>query len=246
MSVVESYNLVWQAHDGAKIYVDPNHDFKLGCSVHEGVDHCSHRQDVIRHNLDADQMWGMSGVPDEILIPIMPSMGIYAHLSIQEIDDNPDMVSVYYVSERKGNAIIQSDFLGFFSRGEGRKMLRMMMLNYLEVKFIEIDKCKGPRHGITEERIWRANQGNLMQHFKDQYNVWHYNLCTACFDKKPAYSSDDDLIPEADQPKANWAGMNPPIADATMRRPKRAPLPPKDFRPKFEPSTEDKATDDLF
>lgn len=233
----------------------------LVCSKHSSIK-CPDVIDVMKKNLDAEHLWAREVLCSrEFLIQVMPSEGISIMVALFE-EDNDDRYMKMLKWKHPGPNWEDRDyeFLGFLSNGEGRGVIRQLIINELDA--ILVDKiCNSKTHGLAAEREWKRKMGGShISSWLERYNTLVNGMCTFCnyaqrteeaMQKRSKY--DSDLIPDTPESnaKAFWTAANRNIPDPNEHRKMRRPRPGKsperkDFRANFAPSPKDSKTDDLL
>lgn len=167
---------------------------------------CIHVEKILKEGADAPYIFSdlreMLGSA-HIGVPIIPTRNIFAEIWAEEWREG----SVKTWLNSPGDAVqnqMFSDrgiFLGFLDAGEGRSILRQLVLEEFASDFVPNEpqgKCGALGHNIFTQRIIeRECQTDLGARLANGWCMRFYNKCYSCFRVEgPNRNFDPDLIPE--------------------------------------------------
>lgn len=159
---------------------------------------CEHIEDFIRHNADAEFWWVPVPTNERlIMVPIVPTAALWVTMRLEY----KEKVAAYAVSF-DDEAFVH--FLGFVHRGEGRYVLRSMMIDWF---WGHVDtstfKCDAFSHGYKREMMWQHAMQKRSTSFPQLFSLWRTKMCVACHNST-AGDDWDDLIPDVDPKVSPW------------------------------------------
>lgn len=171
---------------------------------------CEHIEKWVRDMDDAPFIWmGFSDkslASADVAVPIVPTADVWELASLRRLDPRKDSVEVW-IKDDGANTVVDKDiFIGFLNPGEGRFVLREMLLDWFIGTIqaqIEKQKCSAPGHGYTQTVRWNADMQEgggvaLVQ----QWTVWSTGRCLGCtFDP----SSAAQFVPDAGPTRNPWS-----------------------------------------
>lgn len=166
---------------------------------------CAHVEKAMKEGLDAHFVFAdLREVGDYHLgVPIVPSRNIYAEVWAEKW--RSDSLKTWLISPQDAtqNQMFGDHgiFLGFLNEGEGRNVLRQMILAEFASDFVEIEpqgKCKSPSHNVfTQKAIELACNNDAGARVANGWCMRFYNKCVSCFAAEGASNDfDPDLVPE--------------------------------------------------
>lgn len=196
-------------------------DGRLVCETH-GSNWCGHIEKVVKEGLDVESLWSMAGHTDEeddddyegindIKVPLVPSEGLYAEVHLRAVYNKDKWIGSYaadviYPMERDPDfGTIETQKMGLLNSGEGRLILREMVINwfYPELEVPSRPKCTSRLHTYTEQYAVEKidKEGSVRERSRKKLmNTWtmvFYGKCIFCFKRNPNPHEewDDDLVP---------------------------------------------------
>jgi hypothetical protein len=190
----------------------------LACEAHDGAVYCHHIEQVIEKGWDTEPLWsffqGSLGKPGYGMICSVPIAGEYdlwivtnlvttemKHaLEIQGI--GPDH-SWLEVSHADSSIIFDGDpfFLGYLNKGEGRRVLREILDNWLFTQ--PNGQCKNRSHSFAAQLDYEKRQKTPEGR---RICWWFYVLTGQCPECVIGEGADiSDLVPDAGEPKRPWS-----------------------------------------
>jgi hypothetical protein len=159
---------------------------------------CAHLANITRENLDTEFIWGEENAElvlrQSIQVPIVPTMSMWAEVTLTL----NDRLKAYMVE-------FDSVFIGFIHRGEGRGVLRSMMIDWFRGTDFAAKECIQIGHSYKAQMVWQrdmqpnANEGRK---FSQQWSVFTTGRCLVCNGEADDFS---DLAPEDDkQSRSPW------------------------------------------
>lgn len=179
---------------GLDIWALPNGH--LACDNCEGKPWCEHIETLVRENADAEILWQDEGEPYDALeleIPVFPTANLWGRVVLEK----SQRISLAYRASFFIRPGITADgvFLGHIHGGEGRYVLRSMLLDYFQGA---IDprtlKCNAGVHTFKQEMKWQSDMKDPNTAIMQYWSVWVNKTCIGC-----AIDASDwaDLIPDA-------------------------------------------------
>lgn len=171
----------------------------LGCDRHGGHKLCAHVRDLLREGSD----WMILGAPEaelvgmKVPIPLIPKYDIWTWVKFTERIESVMAYKIQlYITKDKGSArTIEETYLGFLHRGEGRLVIRSMIIDWFRGS-VEVDRlrCESTSHGFRQEQRWRKDTfGDLGDDaFAQWWSVWQSGFCLDC---AGLLNNFDDLVP---------------------------------------------------
>lgn len=177
----------------------------LICDTHKGNDWCPHIEKVITENLDSqffDTQANMTGVT--IPVPLIPTADQWAIVLFGELVEKVHAYKVYFRADSESSFNIDElPFLGFFSLGEGRAVLRGMVYDYFrgELARARAEKikiqCNQASHSYKQELQWQKDMkpnATADRRLLQLWSVLNANACLGCANKVD--TEEEDLIPD--------------------------------------------------
>lgn len=158
---------------------------------------CVHLEKLIRENKDALSLWENSTEEDEgqvVKVPIVPSLQIWTDIEL--INYRPDMRKIQPHESSQFIWLEIRDDWGFLQVGEGRKVLRDIILTKFVAAFPNTPKCKSSSHGPAQEKYFQENG----KQFFFKWISASTGMCPPCRSRSVNVGEDPDLIPESDSP----------------------------------------------
>lgn len=181
--------------------IDGDSQGVLHCSEHSEA-WCNHIAFVVDKGLDSKLIW----IPDEYLeedldisldVPVVPTAGTWvkAHLIYRQ---KLDAMEVYF-------NFTAVEFAGFIHRGEGRKVLRSMFIDFFRGRWPDDDKkCMSSSHTFQREQELRKLMLTTQNTFANMIELVLRSQCLACRLAYESIFSDPDLVPSDDK-KTIWS-----------------------------------------
>lgn len=161
---------------------------------------CEHVQEATTTNKDAVFVWGEENEElrptQKVYVPIVPTANLWAVCDL-ELNEKVHAYSVTFMSQ----------FIGFIHRGEGRGVLRSMLVDWF-LGFAGHDKtksCPNPNHTFAAQKMWerdfKLGGGRV---FAQRWSVMTTDKCLGCAGVSDGF--DPDLIPDEDKKASPWNG----------------------------------------
>jgi hypothetical protein len=202
------YSFVHYDPEGFATVIDDNKIGFLKCNDC-AENWCRHIELAINQNEDAETLWQIfdKELDDEggslsIYVPISPKNKLWAVVDFQRSALIPGVMNAFLVRPERPPIM-----LGFFNRGDGRLVMRSVILDW----FMSLDsypECADGTHGWQAERNWQANLLNSTTKWYEYWCVYFYEKCLTCFQKNMNLDF-SDLIPDDPKPKYSDGGMVP-------------------------------------
>lgn len=178
-----------------------------------GVYWCKHIERFVSDGRDAHDIWAetkggeliLTGV--KIQVPYVPTMGQWALVEIGEEFHGNYKVYLRTDSENGNSKYEAAEFLGFFSPGEGRKVLREMVHNWFLPRLTESNECQSSSHSYQAQMEWQEqvteSDPSKKEYLAQCWSVFLKGLCLRCA-AADALSSEDDLVPDVSTGRRGW------------------------------------------
>lgn len=199
-----AYPVIHRDETGA--FIVPQPSGSITCNKHpaSGGGWCEDIEWALGRRLDASDVWehGMSVDPwlPHVTVPIMPSKQLWAIVRLHKLDNNL-LRAVKTEPHRRDSGELQS--LGFISKGEGRMILREMILDWFQ-EFLDIDKhrCRSIEHTARKTMLVSQDcNSSSVAVFINCWTMYHFDECEYCWaagrssGRRAVPAFDPDLIP---------------------------------------------------
>jgi hypothetical protein len=176
----------------------------LECKAHGATTFwCEHIKEVVMKELDR-----VSFVPDDVdiydhhgyQVPIFPEkLHLFGRVVLNGIVKNVHAVKVYFIPEGMPDEM-DEHYLGFLHSGEGRKVLRSMLLDFARAYTEQPDfQCRSSSHDFQAQMKWEqimAQPPDSVIRIATAFSLLNSQMCIACADPINADTDDNsDLIP---------------------------------------------------
>lgn len=181
-------------------------DGHLACSAHQGKTWCHEMEQCIKENDDALLIWPQNVEPASgmtLAVPIIPSKDQWADC-ILELKENVRAYKIWFKAAHiHGFASLEElMFIGFLHRGEGRAVVRSILLDYLRMQW-EVGVKAGSKHLLCANKLHSfkaqmAYEQNIVGHQSALVETWsilNTGNCLTCVEG--SVDDFDDLIPDA-------------------------------------------------
>lgn len=176
----------------------PKSNGHLLCEYHNTY-WCIDIEDFVKSGADAELVW--MNYPDETMIevPIIPTSNLWASVWLRKPDAAP--VQMYRVGFQQEDNV-ETVFMGFLHVGEGRSVMRNMILDWFSgTQDIENLVCQSRGHGYKENKRWEHDKKYPALYMAQLWSVWRTRNCLSCtFDA----ASNKDLVPDAGPTASPW------------------------------------------
>lgn len=182
---------------------DNGHLSHRQCDQYGGKDvvYCKHIEEFIEYGYDAPLIWNMfedmggkAGLGWEVEVPIAGELSVFVPVSLVTTA-NPDALEAQCSLTET-----TPTFLGYLNRGEGRRVLREMLDNWLFTQNDDLH-CYSKAHGFECELNYQKHMRTSSGRRKVWWFLILYGMCPDCAKKVNADTS--DLVPDL------GAGKNP-------------------------------------
>lgn len=149
---------------------------------------CRHIQYVVEHGLDDRSVWdhGFSLDPclPNVSIPVMPSFSLWMSVKLTRVGDSTAVLKVYIHHPRPTEA---EKLLGFIGEGEGRNILRQMVIEWFEPRLHgDPVACGNILHSVGRD----VRQSEVVQDeagkFANAWTLYHFGECIVCWSERAA------------------------------------------------------------
>lgn len=150
---------------------------------------CEHCEKLVRANGDAEAVW-LENRPSihHIEVPMFPNLNMWRRTELVFVP----RLDAYKMTIATPNMTEPYTVLGFLHEGEGRMVMRSMILDWF-VAFAPSDlMCRASSHKFRQEMKWQDDMKDHNKAIVQRWSVWSNGVCTGCT------MADDwaDLIPE--------------------------------------------------
>lgn len=186
----------WQSKDSfnpTRFHLrDDHHIVCDDCASPTGDDvlWCMHIELLTIENGDADWIW--SWAPTfEVMIPMFPTSGLWVRASLRLVEKYDACVVSIETDESTEHIR-----MGFLHEGEGRNVIRQMILDWFDGQFgASTDlKCMSASHKLSSEVVWGDAMRDANKRILNFWSVWDTHTCVYCRNGEGDIS---DLIPDA-------------------------------------------------
>lgn len=167
-----------------KIMVQTTVPGYLKCGVCSAI-WCTHIRDIIQRGEDASSMWEEfhSEQWDLVSIPLVPTDSIHIVTILEPISEEIDYalsVSVHLPGDTPSKL---SPFLGHINEGEGRSVIREMIIDWFEPEVEKPqEKCLSHRHDRSRDyHLYKHLNGNYNKRYSNQWTLHFFRLCMKCY-----------------------------------------------------------------
>lgn len=182
--------LLVNGEEGRAYSVAPHSGGNLSCS---GVNcraavWCEHIQEVITSGHDAPSVWAHGFSVDPwtpfVDVPVMPTQEIWAKVRLDQASDSVLKVNLHAPPQRNPPDGY-SPFIGFISEGEGRAVIRQMLIGWFEPWYNQHSRdvpCGSIHHtpGRTMQVI-RQGDANPVNKFINAWTLFFFQQCMICW-----------------------------------------------------------------
>lgn len=161
---------------------------------------CDHIQSLVTSNADSQAIWNPDlggALPTQLVeIPVVPSAALWTTATLTLMSK----LGAYKVTFEEGAF---EQFLGFIHPGEGRLILRSMMIEwfYGHVDSSEL-RCPMSSHSFPSQLRWDKDMMQRRTAFAQLFSVWSNQKCLGCLGT--SVTNFDDVVPEADPRGGPW------------------------------------------
>lgn len=166
---------------------------------------CEHMGPCVQAGADADAIWeptGTVGTPDgegvpvfedqmRLDIPMFPTVGLWASVTLTLIPrPTMPMYSVEWDHPNGRDGLL----IGHITRGEGRKVIRELMVEFMWAAPDREVECQAAHHGLAAQIEW-SKCINDERRTREAWSVYIHDWCTYC---RVNRGDNSDLIPAAE------------------------------------------------
>lgn len=211
----EQYEKEWETLSPSSSSIVPLNSGHLECQNSDcgiGTYWCKHIEQYVKDGRDAQSIWdearpnqgdtlSLTGV--KIQVPYVPTLGQWA---LVEFGDQTHGNYKMYLHWGDGKADIRTgeipgvDFLGFFSSGEGRRVLRDMIHAWFLPRISENSVCMATAHSFQAQMDWNRDviesSPNRKEYLAQCWSVLTKNMCLRCAAADIVSTGKDDLVPD--------------------------------------------------
>jgi hypothetical protein len=179
---------------------------------------CGHIEQVIKEHQDADAIQSVHGGSQFVSVPLVPSQGVYAMVWLDRQEREHWLAKAYLQSPTKAlpdrTATGDDMFIGFLSAGEGRAILRRMIIQEFSKDMYPemLVTCESLYHSVNR-RLYMVEKvkASLLDQLLEAWSMQWYKRCSLCFVEEQSNPPkwDDSLIPDAPVPRFPTAPPRP-------------------------------------
>lgn len=181
---------------------------------------CRHIEQYVRDERDAQSIWdearpkqgdalSMTGV--KIQVPYVPTLGQWALVEVGTESHGNYKVDLHWgdvKTDIRTGEIQGVDFLGFFSPGEGRRVLRDMVHAWFLPRIVEEDlQCASTAHSFQAQLEWDRAVTNgtpgQREYLAQCWSVFTKDMCLRCA-AADQVTTGDDLVPDVSAGRRGW------------------------------------------
>lgn len=155
---------------------------------------CMHVELLTVENGDAEPMWQLfsEDAAFGLQIPMFPTKNLWARASLMYVGK----VDAYKVGI-DAEEFTESIQIGFLHHGEGRNVIRQMILDWFDGQFgmSKTLKCMSASHKVTAEMYWVEAMQDDNKRIQNLWSVWDTHSCIDC--NSLAAGDMSDLVPDA-------------------------------------------------
>lgn len=167
---------------------------------------CPHIHEIVKDGTDAPFIRKHIGKSAFVSVPLVPTLSVHASVWLVPMPRDEFRAKAYLLSP--GNALRECQatgddiFLGFITSGEGRLVLRRMILAFFEADMgpdMEVP-CLSMNHdwGRKAQIATMLRDDGVQRQLIEAWHIKWYKKCSVCFietSNKPANPFAPDLIP---------------------------------------------------
>lgn len=164
---------------------------------------CDHMHKMIGSSADSDMIWVKDPAADYLEfiyleIPMFPSINLWTMVNLTLNKDAP--IPMYrvewpFLTCTEGRIGHSLRFICNITQGEGRKIIRTCLIEYMYGDPGRKKECASHAHGPYEEKVWQQHQKTL-DHFSEDWCVYTTDACLTCLKKFDPLNIPDDLVPD--------------------------------------------------
>lgn len=200
----------WAASSGNVVWdfeYNPNTGLIRCHEVHEDSNPvwCEHVEASVTLNADASAIWEPIGIKagtgdegDPVLademkldIPMFPTVGLWANVSLLLV---PRLYVPMYTVEWSHPYGASDQFIGNITRGEGRRTIREMLVEFMWAAPDREVECRASHHGLRAQIEWQKLINSEFR-TREAWSIYLTDWCTYCNLHR---GDDSDLIPESE------------------------------------------------
>lgn len=184
-----------------------------------GIYWCKHIEQFVKDGRDASDIWDVLAKNDDndpvlqglkLQVPYVPTMGQWALVEFGA--SHFGNYKMYLLTDAEGKVDMKtgevpSEFLGFASPGDGRRVLRDMVHTWFLPRIDEKKTCQSTAHSFQAQLDWERQVGlgdsTQKEYLAQCWSVFIKGLCLRCA-STDALASDDDLVPDVSAPRRGW------------------------------------------
>lgn len=154
---------------------------------------CEHIQRVVTDGLDATSVWDhviSNPTLPNVTVPILPSKNLWLTVQLLRPENPVGSITSAKVKISHPKPIPRrpesEEVLGFIAEGEGRNVLRQMLLDWFEPLVppdghVLSDGCKNLHHSpSTQYKLVNEVRGSQVNKFANAWTNYHFQKCIIC------------------------------------------------------------------
>lgn len=164
-------------------------DGSIRCLVCE-LNWCPHTEGSVTNRLDSEIIWDFVNWARKSLlveIPVFPSEGFW-----ESVDLRPDKGTIKRMHIQWPAT---GEWLGFLNPGEGRGIIRELMIDFVRSKVSPNTICPAGHHSVEAEAVWQADQKTNRRHIQ-MWSLFKTGWCLYC---RRYNGTSSDLIPNEER-----------------------------------------------
>lgn len=173
---------------------------------------CNHIQNYIQKGEDAHDLWKTSAeiYGLRIQVPYVPTLGQWALVEIGT--EHFGSYKLYLHLDFEGKVNINTgepdtEFLGFISPGDGRRVMREMVHAWFLPRLTEKNQCISASHNFKAQMQWDREVTNSdpskKEYLAQVWSVHFKGMCLRCAAVSETAGT-DDLVPDVRTGRRSW------------------------------------------
>lgn len=167
---------------------------------------CLHVRGLVRDGKDLSNFWPTNdlvapeyNVNCKVYVPVFPDANHWTYVELVAYS-GPGGAARYqilwedyplkYVDEN--GTISPSPVVGFLNRGEGRQVIRSILIEYMWGDPRRSYECKAAHHGYAQQKAFEANIAQTPEYYYEAWSIYMTNQCLVC---NTITGLDPNLIP---------------------------------------------------
>lgn len=213
------YSFVYYDANGfATVMEDAKSGFLRCGECGDTADWCRHMEGSVRQREDAQSMWEIfdkelcSDLQEHfphhtIFVPISPTNKLWAEVEVFRSAMIPSAMAMLLMGSGTKAGVVAD--LGYLNRGDGRNVIRSIIVDWFQGKVEGSLVCQAGAHGFSQEMQWQKNVKSPHMNLFENWSIYFNEQCLSCFQRNMTNANQwpDDLVPEEE--KKNWSSSMP-------------------------------------